>query len=82
MMLERIGTIGSTHGVNDSSSPKPRKLASTTQKPPDWNIAATSVSLDGRENPPVRSGVTPSPPASGALLYAANCTVAFVSIGT
>src|SRR5258706_16480647 len=31
---ERMGIIGRTHGVNDSSNPKPRKLAMTSQKLP------------------------------------------------
>jgi hypothetical protein len=32
MMLERIGIIGKQHGVRDSSSPKPKKLATSNQK--------------------------------------------------
>jgi len=27
IMPDKMGIIGSTHGVNDSSSPKPKKLA-------------------------------------------------------
>jgi hypothetical protein len=66
--------------VNDSSSPKPRKLASTTQKPPDWNSAATSVSLEGSENPPAVSAEGAA--AAGAPPYPARRTVARDSIGT
>ena len=32
MMPERIGIIGKTHGVSESSRPKPKKLTTTTQK--------------------------------------------------
>jgi hypothetical protein len=32
MMLERIGIIGKTQGVSDSSSPKPKKLPTSSQK--------------------------------------------------
>src|SRR3989304_5296400 len=45
MMPERIGIIGSTHGVKASSRPKPKKLASTSQVLPDSNMAAMSGSL-------------------------------------
>ena len=45
MMPERIGIIGSTHGVNASRRPNPRKLASTSQKLPDSNNATMSKSL-------------------------------------
>lgn len=31
MMPERIGIIGKTQGVSESSRPKPKKLAMTTQ---------------------------------------------------
>src|ERR1700693_4687618 len=45
IMPERIGIIGSTHGVKASRRPKPKKLASTSQELPDSNMAAMSVSL-------------------------------------
>src|SRR3970282_1963876 len=45
MMPERIGIIGSMQGVKASRSPKPKKLASTSQVLPDSNMAAMSVSL-------------------------------------
>src|SRR3989304_469077 len=45
MIPERIGIIGSMQGVNASSSPKPKKLTSTSQALPDSNMAAMSVSL-------------------------------------
>ena len=32
MMPERMGIIGKTQGVSESSRPKPKKLATTTQK--------------------------------------------------
>lgn len=32
MMLDRMGIIGKQHGVRDSSSPKPKKLATSNQK--------------------------------------------------
>jgi len=46
MTPERIGTIGSTHGVKDSSKPKPKKLAITSQKPLAKSVA-TFLSLTG-----------------------------------
>ena len=67
MIPDRIGIIGSTQGVNASSRPKPRKLASTTQKLPDWNSAATSRSVAQSEKRGCGStengaGVRPGPP--------------------
>ena len=44
MIPDRIGIIGSTHGVKASSSPNPRKLAITSAKLPS-NSRATSTSL-------------------------------------
>ena len=41
MMLVRIGTIGSTHGVNVSSSPAPKSDRITSQRLPDMSAAAT-----------------------------------------
>src|SRR5882672_12951808 len=34
MMPERIGIIGNTHGVNDRSTPMPKKVASTASRLP------------------------------------------------
>ena len=34
MMPDKIGIIGNTQGVKDSSRPKPKKLATTHQKLP------------------------------------------------
>ena len=45
MMPDRMGIIGSMQGVNASSKPKPKKLASTSKGLSDWNRAAISKSL-------------------------------------
>ena len=37
MMPERIGIIGNTHGVSASSSPNPKKVATTAQKLPPFS---------------------------------------------
>ena len=83
MMPERIGIIGSMHGVNASSRPKPRKLASTSQKLPDSNRATMSKSLAEIENrglggtssgPCVSAGTLDAPePAAASLMFALDC---------
>src|SRR5690606_17781145 len=40
MMPDRIGTIGSTHGVNARRSPRPKNVAPTTSHESDRMIAA------------------------------------------
>ena len=48
MMLERIGIIGKTQGVSESSSPKPKKVAIITRAlPPARAAAIWSCSLTG-----------------------------------
>ncbi len=62
MMPERIGIIGKTQGVKDSSRPKPKKLAIATQNPlplSSWAMRPLSS--------PVFS-VFPTFPASFAVL--------------
>ncbi len=51
MMPDRMGTIGNTQGVSDSSRPKPKKLAIAIQKPPS------------RSNPAIFDDSSPSPAA-------------------
>jgi len=42
---ERIGTIGNTQGVNESSKPRPKNVASTRSRLPLWiNRASRSCS--------------------------------------
>jgi hypothetical protein len=45
MMPERIGIIGKTQGVSDSSSPKPKKLPTSSQKPAFLNNCAMRPGL-------------------------------------
>jgi hypothetical protein len=40
MMLDRIGIIGKQQGVSESSSPKPKKLPTSSQKPAFLNSCA------------------------------------------
>jgi hypothetical protein len=56
MMLERIGIIGKTQGVSDRSSPKPKKLPTSSQKPllpkscairPDSSVVVAGAGLEG-----------------------------------
>ena len=74
--------MGNTHGVNASSSPKTRKLASTSAKLP-WKRRAISTSLAKSEKRCVLS--TPGAVAApGTLPPAAEASTmrAFDSIGT
>src|SRR5690606_17902742 len=41
---ERIGTIGSTHGVRDSKTPKPKNTANTCQRKPSSSAEASPTS--------------------------------------
>ena len=78
MIPERIGTIGSTQGVKASSTPKPRKLASTSSGPPDSNRRATSKSLTCTVKPGAGAVGTPA----GVAENPASWIVALLSIGT
>ena len=46
MMPDRIGTIGSTQGVNASSSPKPKNVASTANRLPSRILSASTSCSD------------------------------------
>ena len=86
MMPERIGIIGSMHGVKASSRPNPRKLAITSQKLPDSNSATMSKSLaEARDleglpgckaasEPCANDGVSETEvPATASLMFAFDC---------
>src|SRR5688572_3573840 len=46
MIDDRIGNIGSTHGVSESSTPAPKNAAITVQKAPDCNaLSITPASV-------------------------------------
>jgi hypothetical protein len=83
MIAERIGIMGSTHGVNVSSMPRKRKPASTSTKLPS-NRRAMSISLanmDRRGRASTSRG--PSDTAGAAPVGAAtSCKEACDSIGT
>ena len=64
MMLVRIGTIGSTQGVNVSSSPAPNSDRITSQRLPDMSAVATrSCSGSSMGAAPGNPGASRAPPA-------------------
>ena len=74
MMLVRIGTIGSTHGVNVRSSPAPNSERMMSQRLPDIRAAATrscsgssmgAASVAPRPGRPGMLGTTPAAAKSG-----------------
>ena len=80
MMPDRIGIIGSTHGVNASSSPKPKNAASSAQLAPSPNrrwMACSSY----RSNVDDVPGVVPPAPAATPRSSPATDTVSSLSIG-
>ncbi len=83
MIDDRMGTIGSTQGVNESSSPASRKTAAMVGSRPEWSAAST---LDGGSADAVATGAagaagaaagTPTgaaaPPPSAAGASSAPC---------
>ena len=90
MMPDRIGIIGSMHGVNASRRPKPKKLASTSQKLPDSNSATMSKSVadpDRRAAVEDEGGTLSGPCVTAGTLEvpdpaAASFTLARVCMGT
>ncbi len=81
MMPERIGIIGKTQGVSESSRPKPKKLATATQKPAPLSSRAmrplsspsSPIAVGGSLK--VGAGWTALPAGCG-LLIAASVTLA------
>src|SRR5258706_6025825 len=57
---DRIGIIGKTQGVNDRSSPNPRKLAMTSQKLPVFSNPAIWRSSEGCWIDPAAGGESAS----------------------
>ena len=43
MIDDRIGTIGSTHGVNDNATPITKNAPTTSQKRPLFNTPSTAL---------------------------------------
>src|SRR5262245_31052433 len=67
MSPERIGTIGSTHGVNESTSPPRKKIPSTAQRLP-WVMTDSieSCSETNAAPPPLDEAVGGDAPAAFA----------------
>jgi hypothetical protein len=76
MTPERIGTIGNTQGVNESSSPNPKKLAITSQNPPSNTRAMVVSSAAGPlpKNHPGAASLRAAPAASDASRSSAYCS--------
>src|SRR5512138_244253 len=62
MIDDRIGNIGSTHGVNDNARPIPKNAAITSQKRP---LLSTLSTREPSNQEPDDAGVLP--PAVGAV---------------
>ncbi len=77
MMPERMGTIGKTQGVRQSSSPKPKKLAMTTQKPP----VLSSLAIFDDSSPLPVGGAGVAIGAAAGMALARRLTVAFCGVG-
>ncbi len=77
MMPERIGIIGSTHGVNVRRTPAPKKSASVSRKLPDPKACSNRTSSPRIAGSPLTSrppswgvdicGAPPSGPLAAAL---------------
>ena len=78
-MLERMGIIGNTHGVNVSNKPKPKKVASTTQPTPSASVRAIR-SCSG--NAPADSMALIDAVDGAGPVPARGLTVAAAGIGT
>src|ERR1700710_1796145 len=81
MIPDRIGIIGNTHGVNDSSKPNPKKLATTTQKLSDLKMPATLEESDSGAALPaldmsVLADTTGADSAGARCSVCAGCAVA------
>src|SRR5262245_33201489 len=85
MIDDRIGSIGSTHGVNDSATPITKNAATTIQKRPLLSTLSTPLPSNHEPTPPpgdrvaapvvAPAPVTPCAPASAST----SCTRALPS---
>jgi hypothetical protein len=83
-MPDKMGIIGNTHGVSASNNPKPKKLASSTQKPPLNKPAITASSDCGAGSARAADDCATNGEAGAAApagLNAASVSSAFCSCG-
>jgi hypothetical protein len=80
MIPDRMGIMGSMQGVNDSSNPNPKKLITSSQKPPR-NSSATRESSDCRTGAANEEDGS-APPREDSVPNAASLSSAFCSCGT